>query len=152
METPVWKVKAFEELTTTELYQILLLRAEVFVVEQNCPYQDVDNTDQKALHLWAEMGGKVVAYCRMFDQEIKYPESSIGRVVTHPEYRSHKLGRPLLNLTLETIKNRYADPDIRISAQNYLLKFYGSLGFEPMGESYLEDNIPHTEMLRKHSL
>ena len=152
METPVWKVKAFEELTTTELYQILLLRAEVFVVEQNCPYQDVDNTDQKALYLWAEMGGKVVAYCRMFDQGIKYTESSIGRVVTHPEYRSHKLGRPLLNLTLETIKNRYADPDIRISAQNYLLKFYGSLGFEPVGESYLEDNIPHTEMLRKHSL
>ncbi|HIC8755026.1 GNAT family N-acetyltransferase [Elizabethkingia anophelis] len=152
METPVWKVKAFEELTTTELYQILLLRAEVFVVEQNCPYQDVDNTDQKALHLWAEMGGKAVAYCRMFDQGIKYPESSIGRVVTHPEYRSHKLGRALLNLTLETIKNRYANPDIRISAQNYLLKFYGSLGFEPVGESYLEDNIPHTEMLRKHSL
>jgi ElaA protein len=88
------------------------------------------------------MGGKVVAYCRMFDQGIKYPESSIGRVVTHPEYRSHKLGRPLLNLTLETIKNRYANPDIRISAQNYLLNFYGSLGFEPVGESYLEDNIP----------
>lgn len=151
MEIPVWKVKSFEELTTTELYQILLLRAEVFVVEQDCPYQDVDNTDQKALHLWAEMEGKVVAYCRMFDHGIKYPESSIGRVVTHPEYRGHKLGRALLNLTMETIKNRYANPDIRISAQNYLLKFYGSLGFEPVGESYLEDNIPHTEMLRKHS-
>ncbi|HFK5571320.1 GNAT family acetyltransferase [Elizabethkingia meningoseptica] len=151
MLVPVWKIKAFDELTTQELYQILRLRAEVFVVEQDCPYQDVDNTDQQALHLWAEMGDDVIAYCRAFDKGIKYPESSIGRVVTHPDFRHLKLGRPLMNFAIEAIQNRFSNPDIRISAQNYLLKFYGSLGFEPVGESYLEDNIPHTEMLKSYS-
>lgn len=149
MSTPTWKVKSFDQLTAEELYQIIRLRIEVFILEQEAPYQDCDNYDQKALHIWAEIDGKIVAYCRLFNSGIKYKDASIGRVVSNPDYRGLKLGRKLIALSLETMKNRYNNPNIRISAQNYLLPFYGSFGFVPEGETYLEDNLPHTEMYRE---
>lgn len=144
----LWKVKTFEQLSVVELYTIMQLRQEVFVVEQNCPYLDADGYDDRALHLWAEDKGKAVAYVRIFDRKIKYSEPSIGRVVTHPDFRGSKLGRTLMNLAIELVETRFRTPEIRISAQDYLLNFYGSLGFMDTGKKYLEDDIPHTEMLR----
>lgn len=148
MDTVLWKIKTFEELTTHELYEILKIRQEVFVVEQTCYYLDADGYDQKALHIWAEKEGKIVAYCRAFDKGIKYPETSIGRVLSHPDYRALKLGRKLMTIAIEVIKTRYQTEKIRISAQDYLIEFYQSFGFQDTGKKYLEDDIPHTEMLR----
>ena len=149
MEDLIWKVKSFEELTTKELYGILKVRVDVFVVEQNCPYPDLDGYDQKAVHLWAEKNGEVLAYCRVFDKGIKYPETSIGRVLTNQKYRNLKLGKILIRFAINTIEARFRTSEIRISAQDYLLKFYSDFGFEDTGKKYLEDDIPHTEMLRK---
>ncbi|MDO5614858.1 MAG: GNAT family N-acetyltransferase [Cruoricaptor ignavus] len=148
MNEVVWNVKSFGELTTEELYNIIKVRINVFVVEQDCPYPDCDDTDQKALHLWAEYKGEVVAYCRIFPQGIKYAETSIGRVLTNPNYRNLKLGKSLIRFAINTIEARYKTSKIRISAQDYLLKFYSDFGFQDTGKKYLEDNLPHTEMLR----
>ena len=149
MEDLIWKVKSFEELTTKELYGILKVRVDVFVVEQNCPYPDLDGYDQKAVHLWAEKNGEVLAYCRVFDKGIKYSETSIGRVLTNQKYRNLKLGKILIRFAINTIEARFRTSEIRISAQDYLLKFYSDFGFEDTGKKYLEDDIPHTEMIRK---
>ena len=144
-----WKIKTFSELTTAELYEIIKARVNVFVVEQDCPYPDLDDNDQKAIHLWAEKNGEVLAYCRIFDKGIKYPETSIGRVVTTENGRGTGLGKQLIKYALEIIENRLGTSEVRISAQDYLLKFYSDFGFQDTGKKYLEDNIPHTEMLRK---
>lgn len=149
MKDLIWKVKSFEELTTKELYGILKVRVDVFVVEQNCPYPDLDGYDQKAVHLWAEKNGEVLAYCRVFDKGIKYPETSIGRVLTNQKYRNLKLGKILIRFAINTIEARFRTSEIRISAQDYLLKFYSGFGFEDTEKKYLEDDIPHTEMVRK---
>ena len=119
-----WKIKSFTEITSEELYAILKIRQEVFIVEQTCYYLDADGYDQKALHVWAEKEGKIVAYCRVFPQGIKYKEASIGRVLTHYDFRNLKLGKILIKMALETIKSRYKTESCRISAQDYLLKFY----------------------------
>ncbi len=148
MTVPTWHIKNFEELSTLDLYKILKARVDVFVVEQNCPYPDLDDYDQKAIHLWAEENGEVLAYCRIFDANIKYPETSIGRVLTTEKARGKSLGKLLIQYAVETIENRYQTPKIRISAQDYLIKFYQNLGFVDTGKKYLEDDIPHTEMLR----
>lgn len=145
----IWKVKIFDDITTKELYNILKVRQEVFVVEQEAAYLDADDTDQKAIHIWAEKDDKVVAYCRIFDQGVKYKETSIGRVLTHPDYRKLKLGRTLVGYAVDTIENRYKTSAIRISAQNYLIKFYEDFEFISTDKKYLEDNLPHTEMFRK---
>lgn len=144
-----WKIKTFSELTTPELYEIIKARVNVFVVEQDCPYPDLDDNDQKAIHLWAENNGEVLAYCRIFDKGIKYPETSIGRVVTTENGRGTGLGKQLIKYALEIIENRLGTSEVRISAQDYLLKFYSDFGFQDTGKKYLEDNIPHTEMFRK---
>ncbi|WDF47554.1 GNAT family N-acetyltransferase [Chryseobacterium sp. KACC 21268] len=144
-----WKIKTFSELTTPELYEIIKARVNVFVVEQDCPYPDIDDYDQKAIHLWAEKEGEVLAYCRIFDKGIKYSETSIGRVVTTENGRGTGLGKQLIKYALEIIENRIGTSEVRISAQDYLLKFYSDFGFQDTGKKYLEDNIPHTEMLRK---
>lgn len=145
----VWKIKTFSELTTPELYEIIKARVNVFVVEQGCPYPDLDDNDQKAIHLWAENNGEVLAYCRIFDKGVKYSETSIGRVVTTEKARGTGLGKQLIMYALEIIENRLGTSEVRISAQDYLLKFYFGFGFQDTGKKYLEDNIPHTEMLRK---
>ncbi|MNK25109.1 putative acyltransferase [compost metagenome] len=144
-----WKIKTFSELTTTELYEIIKARVNVFVVEQDCPYPDLDDNDQKAIHLWAEKEGEVLAYCRIFDKGIKYPETSIGRVVTTENGRGTGLGKQLISYAIDIIENRLRTSEVRISAQDYLLKFYSDFGFQDTGKKYLEDNIPHTEMFRK---
>ena len=149
MNNIIWKIKSFEELTTSELYQIIKARVDVFVVEQNSPYPDLENYDQKAIHIWAENDGEVLAYCRIFDKGIKYPETSIGRVLTTEKGRGKSLGKQLIQYAVETIENRFKTPEIRISAQDYLLRFYSYFGFSETEKKYLEDNIPHSEMVRK---
>ncbi|CAD7806156.1 Acetyltransferase [Chryseobacterium aquaeductus] len=149
MSNIIWKIKSFEEITTSELYEIIKARVDVFVVEQNCPYPDLDGYDQKAIHLWAEKNNTVLAYCRVFNKGIKYPETSIGRVLTTEQARGKNLGKQLIQYAVETIENRFHTSEVRISAQDYLLRFYSGFGFEDTGKKYLEDNIPHTEMLRK---
>ncbi len=149
MNSIIWKIKTFEELNTSELYEILKARIDVFVVEQECPYPDLDDYDRKALHLWAEKDGNVLAYCRLFNKGIKYSEASIGRVLTTSTGRGKNIGKQLLKYAIDTIENRFLTSEIRISAQDYLLKFYSDFGFEDTGKKYLEDNIPHTEMFRK---
>lgn len=144
-----WHLKKFEELTPQEVYELLQIRQEVFIVEQTCYYLDADGCDAQALHLWAEKDGKMVAYCRIFEPGIKYEEPSIGRVLTHPDYRNIKLGKILMKLALEAIATRFGTSACRISAQDYLLKFYGAFGFTDTGKKYLEDEIPHTEMVRR---
>lgn len=148
MSSIFWKIKTFELLNTAELYKILKLRTDVFVVEQNCAYPELDNKDQTAMHLWAEQDGEILAYCRIFPPGINYHESAIGRVVTAPNRRKQELGRHLMLLAVQAIETHYHTSEIRISAQDYLLDFYESFGFKDTGKKYLEDGIPHTEMLR----
>lgn len=149
MSNIIWKIKSFEEITTSELYEIIKARVDVFVVEQNCPYPDLDGYDRKAIHLWAEQDNTVLAYCRIFDKGIKYNKTSIGRVLTSEQGRGKNLGKQLIQYAVETIENRFKTSEVRISAQDYLLKFYSYFGFQDTGKKYLEDNIPHTEMFRK---
>lgn len=145
----IWHFKKFEELTTTELYSILQLRAEVFVVEQDCPYNDVDGKDEKCGHLWAVLDDKVIACTRIVPPGVSYGEASIGRVASHADYRHLKLGHQLMSHSLQIIENLYSETCVRISAQYYLKKFYEKIGFGQVSEEYLEDNIPHIEMLKE---
>ncbi|MBW8362589.1 MAG: GNAT family N-acetyltransferase [Kaistella sp.] len=149
MKDLVWNIKSFTEISTKEFHNIVKARIDVFVVEQNCPYPDLDGYDEKALHLWAEQDGEVTAYCRIFAPGIKYPEASIGRVMTNQKFRRRKLGKILMRFALNTIEAQFRTTAIRISAQDYLLPFYSGLGFEATDKKYLEDDIPHTEMFRK---
>ncbi|MCC3217305.1 GNAT family N-acetyltransferase [Chryseobacterium sp. X308] len=149
MSNMIWKIKTFDEFTVPELYAVLKARIDVFVIEQNCPYPDLDNYDQKAVHIWAEEEGQVLAYCRIFDKGIKYNETSIGRVLTTELARGKSLGKQLIQYAVETIENRFHTSEIKISAQDYLLRFYSGFGFVDTGKKYLEDDIPHTEMIRK---
>lgn len=141
-------VKTFNELTTEELYQILRLRSEVFVVEQDCVYQDVDNKDQKALHIMGIKDGEVVAYTRVFEPGDYFDNVSIGRVVVSQSQRKYGLGKQIMQASLAAINQRFPDKPTEISAQSYLLKFYTELGFNAIGEEYLEDGIPHRRMLK----
>jgi len=142
-----WTCKTFTELTPDELYAILRLRSEVFVVEQNCVFLDMDNKDQNSHHLMGWRGGKLVGYSRLLGSGISYVESSIGRIVTSPAARGFGVGRDLLDKSIETLYRLYGKQSIRIGAQCYLTKFYESFGFVQKGEIYLEDGIEHIEML-----
>ncbi len=145
----LWNVGSFQELTAIQLYRILKVRSEVFVVEQNCPYLDTDGLDPVAIHLWAEVDGEVAAYCRIFGPGIKYSDCSIGRVVTAEKFRRMNYGKILMKLAVDVVAHRFSTSEIRISAQDYLLDFYSGFGFQDTGKKYLEDNIPHSEMFRK---
>ena len=142
-----WKMKRFEELTTTELYEILRVRAEVFVVEQTCIYQDLDEKDKKAYHLFCEEEGKILAYLRILDKGVSYSEISIGRVLTTENNRKKGLAREMMKKAINFICKDLGEKQIRISGQLYLQVFYESLGFQTVSEMYLEDDIPHVEML-----
>jgi len=144
-----WHTKAFEELTSDELYDIMQLRTNIFVVEQNCPYPELDGKDKNCLHVFATQHGNVIAYARIVPPGLSYKEISIGRVAVHQEYRKDGLGRVLIDLALEKIEEEFGAQAIQIGAQSYLKKFYGSFGFEPVSEEYLEDGIPHVDMIRK---
>lgn len=141
-----WKIRRFEALTTAELYNVLQLRSEVFVVEQNCIYQDIDNKDQKALHLIGEDTEQIVAYARLFKPKDYFEEASIGRVVVKPSYRDKKLGHILMREAIYFMKHQLGETKITISAQLHLKNFYESHGFIQTSETYLEDDIPHIEM------
>ncbi|MBT8299447.1 MAG: GNAT family N-acetyltransferase [Maribacter sp.] len=142
-------VKKFEELTLSELYGILQLRAEVFVVEQDCAYQDLDNKDQKALHVIGIKNNEVVAYSRIFRSGDYFKEASIGRVVVKNSERKYGYGYEIMNASIKVVNEHFNDTSIHLSAQTYLKKFYNSLGFEQVGEGYLEDGIPHIGMQKK---
>lgn len=141
-----WKTKTFDELSTQELYQILRLRSEIFVVEQNCVYQDIDNKDQKALHLFGIVEGEIIAYSRLFKPGDYFEFSSIGRVVVAEKHRDKNFGHELIDQSILEINRRFNIQNITISAQLYLKKFYESHGFVATSETYLEDDIPHIEM------
>lgn len=143
-----FKIKPFAALSTTELYEILQLRSEVFVVEQNCVYQDIDGKDQKAIHVLGYYDGVLAAYSRLFKPNDYFNESSIGRVIVKPSHRDKKLGHDLMKASIAAVKDLFQETNITISAQLYLQKFYESHGFVVVGESYLEDDIPHIEMRR----
>lgn len=144
-----WKIKAFENLTVNELYDILRLRSEIFVVEQNCVYLDPDGKDKLALHLFGEFNGKIVAYSRLFKAGISFDNSSIGRVTVDVNYRDRKWGHDLMRESIAGIKSHFSESKITIGAQLYLKKFYESHGFIQTSEMYLEDDIPHIEMKRE---
>jgi ElaA protein len=147
-----WILKNFKDLTVEELYRILSLRAEIFIVEQNCPYQDIDFKDLKSKHLFAVIDGEVAAYCRIVEKGVSFDEVSIGRVVVKDKYRSIGLGQQMLRIAIKYITDEMNELNIRISAQAYLKKFYCSLGFEQVSGEYLEDDIPHIEMLRNKEI
>lgn len=145
-----WRLKKFEELSTMELYTILQLRLAVFSVEQNCAYQDVDGKDIYSLHLMGENEkGELLAYARIVPAGISFAEVSIGRVITAAVARGTGAGKALMKEALATVVMQFGKVPVRIGAQCYLIKFYQSFGFEIAGEEYLEDNIPHIEMLYK---
>lgn len=144
-----WKISCFKELSVNELYELLQLRNEVFIVEQNCVYQDVDGKDQKAWHLMGTFNDKIIAYARLFGAGDYFEEASIGRVVISPNFREKKIGHQLMIRAIAEIEKLFQEREITISAQLYLKRFYESHGFVVLGETYLEDDIPHIRMVRK---
>jgi ElaA protein len=141
------KVKTFSELTTKELYDLLQLRSEVFVVEQDCVYQDIDGKDQKALHVLGFKDEVLVGYTRIFKPGDYFELASIGRVVVKENERKHKYGYDIMDASIKTIKDVFNTTDIKISAQCYLKRFYNNLQFFEVGDQYLEDGIPHIAMI-----
>lgn len=143
-----WQLSSFADLGVDALYDLLQLRSLVFVVEQTCVFLDLDAKDKSALHLlgWAE-DGRVVAYARLIPPGAIYEEPSIGRVVTHPDVRKTGAGRQLMTEAIRHTTQRFGDRPIRIGAQRYLERFYGSFGFAPIGEPYDEDGIEHIQMV-----
>lgn len=141
-----WKLKSFDQLTTTEMYNLLSLRTAVFVVEQNCPYQELDGKDQVAQHLWLENeAGEVVALCRLLPQGLSFAEASIGRVLVNPAYRGENWGRALVKAALEVLQQAGEDA-VTIEAQYYLRDFYRGFGFVENSEPFDEDGIKHDNM------
>ena len=139
--------KTFYELDTEDLYQILRLRSEVFVVEQDCVYQDIDNKDQNAIHLYYKEKNEILAYTRIFKAGNYYENPCIGRVVVSKKNRGNDLGKKIMIDSMEYIKQNIKGEKIELSAQKYLDKFYKDLGFYKIGEDYLEDGIPHQRMI-----
>ncbi|HEX8332332.1 MAG TPA: GNAT family N-acetyltransferase [Segetibacter sp.] len=144
----VWECVPFEELTNHQLYSILQLRNEVFIVEQNCAYQDLDNKDQKSFHLMGWAGKDLAAYARLLPKGVSYEYISIGRVITSPKYRKSGAGKSLMKEAIHQCNILFGKHPIKIGAQLYLQKFYGALGFTQTSDMYLEDGIEHIEMLR----
>jgi len=144
-----WKIKKFNELNVEDLYKILALRNEVFIVEQECPYLDCDDKDFNSYHLFAEENGEVVAYLRILEKGVSYDEISIGRVAVKQSYRGKGIAREMMLKAIDFVESNLSEDTIKIQAQAYLLSFYGGLGFKAVSKEYLEDNIPHIDMLYK---
>ena len=142
------EVKKFSDLTLTELYDILQLRSEVFVVEQDCVYQDIDGKDAEALHIIGYKNDKVVAYTRCFKPGYYFEEAAIGRVVVKDSERKYGYGHEIMKASDRAIQDHFSTSNIKLSAQQYLIKFYQSHGYNTIGEGYLEDGIPHIAMLK----
>jgi ElaA protein len=146
--SPIYKIKKFDELSPHELYAILQLRNEIFAIEQNCVYPDMDNKDQQSFHLMGWGNNKLVAYTRLIPPGITYKEPSIGRVVTSGIVRRTGEGKILMQHSIDFLEQHYPGKPIRIGAQLYLRNFYSSLGFVQTSDIYLEDGIEHIEMVR----
>lgn len=144
-------VKAFQDLDLEELYRVLQLRSEVFVVEQDCIYQDIDGKDQKAIHILGYQNGELVAYTRCFKPGYYFDEASIGRVIVKESFRKYGYGHEILKASINEIESRYNTKKIKLSAQQYLTRFYESHGFQQTGKGYLEDGIPHIAMVKGNS-
>jgi ElaA protein len=142
-----WNIKRFDELTTKELYAILKERIQVFVVEQECPYLEVDGKDLQSCHLYKEENGEVAAYARLIPPGVSYPEASIGRVLVKKEYRGRGLAGELINRSLDFLHGELGETKVKIQAQEYLREFYGSFGFTAITDPYLDDGIPHIDMV-----
>lgn len=143
-----WNLKKMEELSAAELYQILQVRSEVFVVEQNCVYLDADGKDEKGYHFCGWIEQDLVAYCRVLPVGVSYSDAaSIGRVLTNTRFRNIGAGKQLMEKAIKITYELYPTASIKIGAQLYLLKFYSELGFKQISDTYLEDGIPHIEML-----
>ncbi|UZO81826.1 GNAT family N-acetyltransferase [Aquimarina sp. ERC-38] len=140
------QIKSFGEIQLEELYQILKLRTEVFVVEQDCVYQDMDNKDQKAVHIIGYYQNELAAYTRIFKPGDYSDLASIGRVVVDPNKRKFGFGKEIMNASIQSIYDLFGKQPITISAQCYLYDFYASLGFKQVSQEYLEDGIPHIRM------
>lgn len=143
------QVKSFEQLSLHQLYEVLRLRSEVFVVEQDCVYQDIDGKDEKALHVLGFDNGNLVAYTRIFPPGIYFSEAAIGRVVVKNSSRKNKFGHEIMEASIKAVQDNFDTTNIKLSAQTYLTKFYESHGFHQIGEGYLEDGIPHIAMIRQ---
>lgn len=144
-----WKLKKFEELKSEEIYKILKIRNEVFIVEQQCAYQDCDDKDKKAYHLYLEENGVIVSYLRILEKGVSFDEVSIGRVLVNKNNRYKGIARVMMIKAIEIIEQSLNEAKIKIQAQSYLVDFYGSLGFRQISSEYLEDNIPHIDMVYK---
>ena len=144
-----WILKEFKDLTLEEFHSILQLRINVFVVEQDCPYPELDDKDKQAYHFFAfaeEDPSQIIAYTRIFKPGDYYNEAAIGRVVVHPDHRKDGLGYALMKGSISQIESLFQTKKIKIGAQTYLKNFYESLGFQKVGKDYLEDGIPHIYM------
>ncbi|APD06042.1 UPF0039 protein [Flavobacteriaceae bacterium UJ101] len=147
-----WQIKSWEELTKKEFHDMIQLRETVFVVEQNCPYLDVDGKDEQSYHLFLYRQNHMVAYSRLIPRGISYNNGlSIGRVVVSPDFRGQQLARDMMKLAIQQTLELFKEDTIIISAQTYLLNFYTSLGFQSTGKEYLEDNLPHIKMIYKRT-
>ena len=147
----IFSFKSYDDLSKTELFDIFFLRQEVFVVEQNCAYQDADLKDKVSHHLMAYSNHILIAYLRIIPPGISYEEPSIGRVVTSINYRGKGYAKNLMQFAIQKVDYIYEGSNIRISAQEYLIPFYESLNFKVIGNIYLEDDIPHIQMLYSNS-
>lgn len=148
----MFKIRRFKELTVDELYQILALRSDVFVVEQECVYNDIDGKDLKSTHMWIQENGKIVAYIRMVDKGVAYEEASIGRVVVARDERGRGLAKKIVREGIKYLTERSAEKKITIGAQEYLKEFYQGLGFVEISDVYDEDGIPHLDMQYNHEI
>jgi ElaA protein len=144
-----WQLKKFDELKCEELYKIIKIRNEVFVVEQECVYQDCDGKDENSYHLYLEEDSEIISYLRILKKGVSYKEVSIGRVLVNKNYRGKGIAREIMLKAIDFIRQNLNETVIKIQAQAYLVNFYGSLGFKEISNEYLEDNIPHVDMLYK---
>jgi ElaA protein len=149
MDGIFWKCKPFDALTSFELYAILRLRSEVFVVEQKCVFLDADNKDQQCLHLMGYIDSELAAYARLAPAGVSYNYISIGRVITSPSFRNAGAGKALMQQAIEHCNRLFGKQTIKIGAQLYLKKFYESFGFKQTGDVYDEDGIDHIYMLKE---
>lgn len=149
MSALIWQCQPFEELTAAQVYEMLRLRSEVFVVEQRCLFQDIDGTDAQAWHLGAWQAGRLMAYARLFGRGIKAAQPSFGRVITAPAARGQGLGHELARQAVAACERLWPGQGITIFAQSHLQAYYGAHGFEPVGPEFMEDDILHQEMQRK---
>lgn len=142
-----WSIKSFGELGGADIYRILQARVQVFMLEQACLYPELDGKDMACYHLLAQKDSMVTAYCRLVPPGVSYPQASIGRVLVHPDYRGQGLAQELMSRALAFLTEEWNEAGVQIQAQQYLRHFYGSFGFQAVSDVYLDDGIPHVDMI-----